>query len=103
MEKTIPVEITEGGLLIPDNALGDLDKGELEAVREGNQIIIRPKSPSVGERQVARVLQAAGLLYQPDWPPPLSVSESERKRLASKLALGGPLSETIIAEREDRV
>ena len=103
MEKTIPLEITENGLLIPHEILGDLDRGELEAVREEGQIVIRPKSQPVDERtRVEQVLRAAGLLYEPDWERPSPVSGEERARLAEKLALGAPLSEVIIADREDR-
>jgi hypothetical protein len=47
-------------------------------------------------------LHAAGLLYKPDWETPAEVSAEERARLAQKLAQGQPLSEIIIAEREDR-
>jgi len=104
MEETIPVEVTENGLLIPHEVLGELDKGELEAVRQEGQIVIRPKLDPVEERvRVGQVLRAAGLLYEPDWEQPSPVSEEERARLARKLASGSQLSEMIIADREDRV
>jgi hypothetical protein len=103
MEETIPVEVTEKGLLIPYEALGELDKGEVEAVREKGQIVIRIKSQSVDEQaRVRQVLKSAGLLYEPDWEQPPPVSEQDRARLAKKLASGSPLSEMIIADREDR-
>ena len=103
MAKTIPVKITDKGLLIPREVLGGLDKGDLEAIREENQIVIRLKSQPVDERaQVEQVLRAAGLLYKLDWEQPSPVSEEERARLARKLASGSPLSEMIIADREDR-
>ena len=103
MEKTIPIEITERGILIPREILGELDQGELEAVREEGQIVIRPKLGPVGERvRVGKVLRAAGLLYEPDCEQPSPVSDEERARLARKLALGSSLSEMIIADREDR-
>jgi hypothetical protein len=41
-------------------------------------------------------------LYKPDWETPPDVPPEERARLAKKLAQGQPLSEVIIAEREDR-
>ena len=37
MERAIPVEITEEGLLIPHEVLGELNTGNLEAVRERGQ------------------------------------------------------------------
>jgi hypothetical protein len=93
----------EKGLLIPREVLGGLDKGDLEAIREEDQIVIRLKSQLVDERaQVEQVLRAAGLLYELDWEQPSPVSEEERARLARKLASGSPLSEMIIADREDR-
>ena len=103
MEKTIPIEATEKGLLIPYEILGELEGGELEAVREEGRIVIRRKLDPADERdRVAQVLRDAGLLYEPDWEPPSPVSEQERARLAKKLASDPPLSEMIIADREDR-
>jgi virulence-associated protein VagC len=104
MGKLIPLEITERGILIPCEALDELDEDELEAVREGDRIVIRPRLGSADERErVGQVLRAAGLLYEPGWEQPSPVSEKERARLARKLAAGGPLSETILADRQDRV
>lgn len=104
MGETFPVQVTKRGILIPHEALGALDKGELEAVREEGQIVIRPKPRSIDQRaQVGQVLRAAGLLYEPAWEQPSPVSEEERSRLARKLASSPPLSEVIIADREDRV
>jgi hypothetical protein len=103
MEKTIPLQVTENGLLIPHEVLGELGLGELEAVREEGRIVIQPRSQSVDERvRVGHVLRAAGLLYELDWEQPRPVSEKERARLASKLSSDSPLSEMTIAEREDR-
>lgn len=45
----------------------------------------------------------AGLLYEPDWEQPPPVSPQERAYLAQKLTADQLLSETIIADREDRV
>ena len=104
MEKSIRVQVTEEGILIPREALGELDEGELEAIRETGRIVIQLRPQSLDERnQVRQVLRDAGLLYEPSWSPPSPVSQSERARLAQKLGSGPPLSEEIIAEREDRV
>ena len=103
VHRTRSVQVTERGILIPREALGELDKSELEAIREEGQIVIRPKLCPVDERvRVQQVLRAAGLLYEPDWEHPSPVSQEERARLARKLASGPPLSEAIIAGREDR-
>jgi hypothetical protein len=102
MEKPIPVQITEKGLLIPHEVLGEWGESELEAVREEDRIVIRPKLDQDERIRVAQTLRAAGLLYEPDWEQPLPVSEKERARLARKLASGSPLSEMIIADRKDR-
>lgn len=104
MNTTIAVRVTAQGLLIPRTALGDWEVQELEVVREKQAIIIRPKPASGDTRaQVRQILHKAGMLYEPDWETPLPVSPEERARLAKKLARGQPLSELIIADREDRV
>ena len=104
MGKTVAIQMTQEGLLIPHDALGDLAAGELEAVRAGDEIVVRRKKASTDERdQVRRVLQAAGLLYEPAWETPPPVPPEERVRLAEKLARSHPLSECIIADREDRI
>jgi len=103
MGTPVNVQITRKGLLIPRQALGDMDTEELEAVREEGTIVIRPKSATADDRsQVRQVLRAAGMLYEPEWQPPTPVSPEERKRLAGKLSQAGPLSEVIIADRGDR-
>jgi virulence-associated protein VagC len=104
MERTISVQVTDKGILIPDEALGELDGTELEVVRKEGQIVIRPKKQPIDERtQVEQALRSAGLLYEPDWELPPPVSLKERARLARKLASDPPLSEEILADREDRV
>jgi hypothetical protein len=96
--------MTPQGLLIPRAALGDWGLGALEVIQEQHAIIIRPKPAPMDTRdQVQQILEAAGLLYQPAWEMPPPVSPEERANLARKLAQGRPLSEVIIAEREDRV
>jgi hypothetical protein len=104
MEQTITVQVTDKGILIPDDLLGDLESVELEVIREEGQIVVRPKQRPVAEGdQVEDVLRAAGLLYEPDWELPPPVSLKERAHLAAKLASASPLSEEILAGREDRV
>jgi hypothetical protein len=104
MGTAVAIQMTPEGLLIPSDALGDLATGELEAVRVGSAIIVRPKRSSADERdQVRQVLRAAGLLYEPGWETPPPVPPEERARLARELGGGQPLSESIIADREDRI
>lgn len=104
MTTTITAQMTPQGLLIPRAALGDWILEELEVIQEQQAIIIRPKpTPMDTQDQVRQILDAAGLLYQPPWETPPPVSPEERAKLARKLAQGRPLSEVIIAEREDRV
>ncbi len=103
MPAEIVIQMTPQGLLIPCTALGDWNTKELEAVREQQAIVIRPKpAPDDSRMQVRQILQAAGMLYEPDWEVPPPVSPEERARLAKKLAQGRPLSELIVADREDR-
>jgi len=103
MATIVAVQMTPQGLLIPRTALGDWYTKELEAVREKQRIVIRPRATSAdGRSQVRQVLRAAGMLYEPPWETPAPVSQEERARLAKKLAQGQPLSEIILADREDR-
>jgi hypothetical protein len=102
MGEMIPVQITERGILIPHEALGDLEGATIGVVREKGQIVIRSKPQRVDERaRVTRVLREAGLLYEPDWEQPPPVSPQERERQAQKLAPVPSLSRTVIADRED--
>jgi hypothetical protein len=105
MTRTITAQMTPQGLLIPRAALGDWGLGALEVIQEQHAIIIRPKPVAIDETrdQVRQILEAANLLYQPSWEMPPPVSSEERAKLARKLAQGRPLSEVIIAEREDRI
>jgi len=103
MTTVIATQVTPQGLLIPSAALRDWNVNELEAVRRKQTILIRPKRDTADARaRVRQVLRAAGLLYQPDWETLPDVPPEERARLAKKLSQGQPLSEVIIAEREDR-
>jgi len=103
MTTIIAIQVTPQGLLIPHTALQDWNVNEVEAVRRKQTILIRPKRDATDTRsRVRQALRAAGLLYQPDWKTPPDVSPEERARLARKLAQGQPLSEIIIAERDDR-
>jgi len=103
MATTLTIQKTEQGLLLPRAALGDWYDKELEAVWDEGCIVIRPRPAADARSQVRQVLRAAGLLYEPQWEPPPPVSSQDRARLAAKLAYGRPLSEIIIADREDRV
>jgi hypothetical protein len=103
MTTIIATQVTPQGLLIPHAALRDWNVNELEAVRRKQTILVRPRRDATDPRaKVRQALRAAGLLYKPDWETPPDVPPEERARLAKKLAQGQPLSEVIIAEREDR-
>jgi hypothetical protein len=104
MRATITIQKTPQGLLIPRSALGNWKDKDLEAVWKKQGIIIRPKSTaSDSQTQVRQVLRKAKMLYEPNWETPPPVTQEERARLAKKLSRGGPLSDVIIVDREDRV
>lgn len=103
MATVIIPQVTPQGLLIPRTALRDWNINDLEVVRERQALLVRPKRDAAKSRvKVRQALRDAGLLYEPDWNTPPDVSAMEQARLAGKLAQGQPLSEIIIAEREDR-
>lgn len=103
MGAPVAIQMTRKGLLIPRDALGDLVAGELEAMRAGGEIVIRPIRASADERdRVRQVLRAAGLLYEPAWKAPPPVPPDERARLAEKLGQAGALSKVIISGRGER-
>lgn len=103
MTTVIDIQLTPQGLLIPNAALRDWDVNQLEAVRRKQTILVRPKRNTDDPRvKVRQALRTAGMLYEPNWETPIDVSPDERTRLAQKLAQGQPLSEIIIAEREER-
>lgn len=98
------IQMTPQGLLIPREVLGDWQDVPLELMREEQRIIIRPKSVMTTSRaEVRQMLREAGVLYEVESPIAPNISEVERARLAEKLAQAAPLSELIIAEREDRL
>lgn len=104
MATEIDIQVNSQGILIPRAALNDLGAVELEAVREKETIIIRPRAKSDDAKvQVRELLRSSGMLYDPTWETPVPVSEAERKRLAKELAWSKPLSETIVADRDDRI
>ncbi len=104
MSTEIVAQMTPEGLVIPISALDEWHDAELEMVREKTAIVIRPKSVLLSERErVRQMLREAGLLYETHWEPGPAVSPEALARIAEKLAQGPPLSELIIAEREDRI
>lgn len=97
----IPIKITDEGLLLPRESYEDL--GEIEALRQADRIVIRPKrdvDPEI-RRRIIQALHQAGLLAPPLW---VSLSEpvslQERTELARKLRSDRQLSEIVIQERE---
>lgn len=104
MATTIPVQITQQGLLIPRAVIQEWVEQGIQVVRDEQSIIIRPKPARTDVRkQVRQVLRATGMLYEPHWEMPSPVSAEERADLAKRLAQGRPLSEIVIEDRQDRV
>jgi hypothetical protein len=104
MATTIPVQITQQGLLIPRAVIQEWVEQGIQAVKDEQSIIIRPKPAHTdARRRVRQVLRAADMLYEPHWETPSPVSVEERADLARRLAQGRPLSEIIIEDRQDRV
>ena len=100
MTRTIAVQMTPQGLLIPRAALGDWD--EVEVWQENQRIIIQPQalSPAQERELVIQALRQDGLLVEmagESLSPP--VTPEERAELAKKLGVGRPLSEIVIEER----
>lgn len=97
--------MTSEGVLIPRSLLPAWeDIKEVEIERRGDSILIKPKA-SGDERvrdRIVRKMKNAGLVETLPWAQPPMVSSEERARLVEKLSRGEPLSESIIAEREDR-
>ncbi len=105
MGTAIATQMVPQGLLVPRSALGEWLERGVEAVKEKERIVIRPKSVTLDEReQVLRILEEAGLLLPPE-PLPAShapISAEKRAELGRKFSVGRPLSELIIEDREDR-
>ncbi len=103
MTSTLSLTVTEDGLRLPRRLFRQT--GEVEVIEQADYILIKPKAgdwPEVRERAVA-ALREAGLVVTLDWPQPPVVTPAERAELAQKLGVGQPLSEHIIADRDDRV
>jgi hypothetical protein len=92
------------GLLVPRAAFGEWLERGVEAIKERERIIIRPRPAEPDEREeVIRILEEAGLLVQPDWEPTVPpITDTELEELRRKFSIGRPLSEIIIEDREDR-
>lgn len=104
MGRTITTQMIPQGLLVPRAALGEWLERGVEAIKEKERIIIRPRSAEPDEREaVIRILEEAGLLVEPDWAPTVPpVSDTELEGLRSKFSVGKPLSEIVIEERNER-
>jgi hypothetical protein len=66
-------------------------------------MLLTSKDSQATRKRIEQIFIQSGLLsasQQEDSPPPLS--EDEREHLAQKLAQAGPLSELILAEREEQ-
>ena len=97
MNESITV-VYEGGVLRPLQPLALPEHVRLEVQ------IVRRRRPSRDQRKLAyEALQAAGIIGAPlpaeDRP---KISEAQLAAAARELAVAGPLSELIIAEREGR-
>lgn len=102
MSTTIAVQMTPQGILVPRSAVSKWLEQDIEAIQDGDRIIIQPKSDEAERRRVIQILDEAGLLVKPDWEaaaPP--VSDAELAELAKKFSAGRPLSEIAIEERTD--
>jgi antitoxin component of MazEF toxin-antitoxin module len=105
MMAVIKVKITSQGVLVPRPLLPAWDDvQEVEIEQRADAIIIRPKTRCPGRlhAHIVREMKAAGLVEELQWTLPPTVSAEERARLATKLSQGEPLSEIIIADRENR-
>jgi len=103
MDASINIQVLPQGLLVPRSAILEWLERGVEAVRDGEQIIIRPKTELTERERVIRILEEAGLLVKPDWEPTSPpVSDAELAELAQKFSVGQPLSEIVIEEREER-
>lgn len=100
MNSTV-IAIYENGVLRP---LTPLALPEHARVQVHVEQVLASTDVAENRRRVREALVAAGLsLLTPDSPPvSSSLSAERREELARLFAAGGPLSELIIEEREDR-
>ena len=99
MESTITA-VYENGVLRP---LTPLELPEHARVRVRVEQVT-PENGSELHRQVREALVSAGLSSSPTTPPAMlsSISSDRREQLAHIFAVGRPLSEIIIEERQRR-
>ena len=106
IDNTTNLRFTSEGILIPYTLIHAWLAQGVELVKETEQLIIRPKSPPLTEKErVLQILKASGILVSPmPLPPDFKPLSSEKKaELSRKLSIGRPLSEIIIEDRVDRV
>lgn len=102
----IAAKVTSRGVLVPRSIMatwGNVSEVEIEL--QGDVVVIKPGAVDGGKplrSEIIGNMEAAGLIEPLPWRRPAAVSKDERVRLARILGSVGPLSETIIEEREDR-
>lgn len=105
MGKVVDVKITDEGVLIPHpllEAWGNIQEVEIE--QRADALVVKPKAnhSSRLHDRIVDEMKAAGLIEELPWAPSPAVSAEARADLADKLSRGHPLSELMIADREDR-
>jgi hypothetical protein len=101
----ITVKVTPEGIMVSHpliDAWGDAPELEIEQVADA--LVIKPKAKDVNqaEDRIVDEMKAAGLVEALPWAQPPVVPLEERARLAEKLGRGRPLSELVLAERDER-
>jgi len=96
MRKNISV-VYEKGVLRPLTPLNLPEKSRLEI-----RIVKQPEGKQTEAEMAYHVLLKAGLIRQSKPNSGTAVSNSERQKAAQAYGKIGPLSELIIAERDDR-
>ncbi|MEZ4767025.1 MAG: hypothetical protein R2844_01190 [Caldilineales bacterium] len=103
----IAVKMTPRGVLVPRSLMATWGNiREVETELQGDIVVIKPGLADTDEQLRAEIIsgmEAAGLIENFRWPRPPVISADERVRLSRILVSDGPLSETIIEEREDRM